>query len=733
MLHNFHEQLRPVTAYLRPSALRTVRLALETATLAHHGQCRRSGEPFIIHPVAVAIILAASNMDAVTVSAGLLHDTVEDTCLTFEEVEELFGFEVRKIVEGETKVSKLPKMVRSQMDGEALIVHPDKTTSKAQEQVENMRSMFIAMADDWRIVVVKLADRLHNMRTLQYMPLEKRASIARETLEIFAPLAHRLGMWQFKTELSDLSFKYLFPAEYEQLDRKINSQFVQYQETLEEAQTALEAQLQADPWLQGRLRSVSVVGRTKSIYSTFKKMQRHQCGIERIHDLVALRVVLNPEIAGGGSGGSGSSSSSSSSSSSGGGGGASGTSSSGADATGVSTQDENAMCYHVLGKVHATYTPLPRTLKDYISSPKPNGYRSLHTTVLVGTQPLEVQIRTQAMHLIAEYGAAAHWAYKDGASSLPWLEVIREWEAQVDSAQEFMRLVRQELLGTRVFVFTRNGRILNLPHGSTLADAAAHQKLGLSTHSPLVNGKAARWSRELQNGDIVSFERSSMRLVARLANEVVPPALADADDYAGLDPQIMGMGLKQRAQRYLKAKESRRLQTWQLCTECQPLVGDDLLGASADAPSEASSGMIHRAVGRCATLQTQLDQKGYRLVDPHGQSRLVDAHGQSGQREAFRAALDAQCESDNGLPASLVVFCADRRGMLVDVASVVTDGVTNILNVHSEIFDKGGKSCLRYDVTVQDRQQLEVVMKAVREVPDVSDVLRISTELDEDQ
>jgi len=590
-------------------------------------------------------------------------------------------------------VSKLPKMVRSHLDEEALHSHAnfEKPTSKVEEQVENMRSMFIAMADDWRIVVVKLADRLHNMRTLMYMPIEKRASIARETLEIFAPLAHRLGMWQFKTELSDLSFMYLFPSEYEQLDQTIAAKFVQYQETLDQAKATLETQLNADPWLQGRLRSVHVVGRTKSIYSTFKKMQRHECGIERILDLVALRVVLNPEQEG---------------------------------VANAAEEDENALCYHVLGKVHSSYTPLPRTLKDYISSPKPNGYRSLHTTVLVGTQPLEVQIRTQAMHHIAEYGAAAHWAYKDQAASLPWLQIIRQWQVQVDSAHEFMQLVRQELLGTRVFVFTRNGRILNLARGATIGDAAKHQSLTLASYTPLLNGRVAQWDKELSNGDIVSIERSSMLLVDRLAGR---RALTDADDEtgslaealsdelaqdeaAGRDPQIMGMEIKQRAIDYLR--ERRRSEEWSLCKDCLPLIGDELIGASLDHPSDATGGTIHCAFGECPSLQDQLKREGYRLVDA------------AGQRDAFHTVLREQCARSHGLNASFVVTCTDRRGMLVDVASVVTEGVTNILNVYSEIFSTGGKSAFKYEVIVQNRTQLETLMERLREVPDVTKCVR---------
>jgi len=374
--------------------------------------------------------------------------------------------------------------------------------------------------------------------------------------------------------------------------------------------------------------------------------------------------------------------------------------------------------------VHSSYTPLPRTLKDYISSPKPNGYRSLHTTVLVGTQPLEVQIRTQAMHHIAEYGAAAHWAYKDQAASLPWLQIIRQWQVQVDSAHEFMQLVRQELLGTRVFVFTRNGRILNLARGATIGDAAKHQSLTLASYTPLLNGRVAQWDKELSNGDIVSIERSSMLLVDRLAGR---RALTDADDEtgslaealsdelaqdeaAGRDPQIMGMEIKQRAIDYLR--ERRRSEEWSLCKDCLPLIGDELIGASLDHPSDATGGTIHCAFGECPSLQDQLKREGYRLVDA------------AGQRDAFHTVLREQCARSHGLNASFVVTCTDRRGMLVDVASVVTEGVTNILNVYSEIFSTGGKSAFKYEVIVQNRTQLETLMERLREVPDVTKCVR---------
>ena len=740
-----------------------------------HRQRRRSGEPFAIHPVAVAVILAKSQMEKATIISGLLHDTVEDTSITFAEIEDVFGPTVRKIVgvqrsgpslaaasvssrashrlhhrpttcitaqpppspaittlpttsppalitEGETKVSKLPKMVRPQ--AEAL----DASSAKLEEQVENLRSMFIAMADDWRIVVVKLADRLHNMRTLQYMPVHKRASIARETLEIFSPLAHRLGMWQYKTELADLSFKYLFPAEHEELESTISSKFVSYEKVLDDAQQQIDELLKTDPWLQGRLRSVHVAGRTKSIYSTFKKMQRHQCGIENILDLVALRVVLCPEpidaeVPNGAETRDGANRAN--------GGGAVGAGA-GGDWAAVhqgqeanASPDENALCYHVLGKVHSCWTPLPRTLKDYISSPKPNGYRSLHTTVLVGTQPLEVQIRTQAMHLVAEYGAAAHWAYKDEAASLPWLQIIRQWQVQVDSAHEFMQLVRQELLGTRVFVFTRNGRILNLARGATLDDARKHFETDLRGTVPMLNGKPAPPTQELSNGDIVSFERvglaSPFRALSQSALAEEEAKLRASGGVRELGDEELDLGIRQRAQRYLA--RSRATAGWSLCPDCQPLPGDQLLGSSelqyiarVGAEGAAADGVVH-CTSECPTLASELEAGEKRLVDP------------ALHQDAFLSAFDASTAAagrapEMGFHASLVVYCIDRRGMLMDVATVVTEEATNIINVHSEIYTPGGESAFKYSVMVQNRTQLEALMRAVAKVPDVTRVMR---------
>eukprot|EP00557_Chaetoceros_sp_GSL56_P002190 CAMPEP_0176500764 /NCGR_PEP_ID=MMETSP0200_2-20121128/13769_1 /TAXON_ID=947934 /ORGANISM="Chaetoceros sp., Strain GSL56" /LENGTH=1203 /DNA_ID=CAMNT_0017899541 /DNA_START=518 /DNA_END=4125 /DNA_ORIENTATION=+ len=493
-IDSYWDELLPRISYLGTEKVSKIQKALRIAYTAHRNQKRKSGEPFIIHPVQVAILLAGLNMDAETVMAGLLHDTVEDTELSFDEIEQLFGTIVKSIVEGETKVSKLPKLVLD---------------DNADEQAENLRQMFVAMTDDYRIIVVKLADRLHNMRTLRYMKPEKQLKISRETLDIFAPLAHRMGIWQFKSELEDTSFMYLYPAEYKRLHRRLRRHQAKFRETLEKSQQILQQTLENNLTLREQAVQVKVSGRTKELYSLWHKMQtKGENNLDHITDVVALRVIIEPKQP-------------SSSLSS--------TQSSQSPATLSSPQmqytggDSNVgvwLCYHVLGLVQHLpgFQPVPTKVKDYISFPKPNGYQSLHTALMLNGQTIEVQIRTSAMHRIAEYGMASHWAYKDEQKrdasnqpnrelyNTPWLSSIKEWQNEALCSRDFVDCVRRELLGKRVFVFLRNGKILNLAKGATVIDAAfqIHTEVGLNMHGVEINGKPVPFSYELRNGDVVS-------------------------------------------------------------------------------------------------------------------------------------------------------------------------------------------------------------------------------------
>ncbi|HLR46259.1 MAG TPA: RelA/SpoT family protein, partial [Deinococcales bacterium] len=425
------ESLQAETAYLgEPDSGRLVE-AFELARDAHDGMRRRSGEPYIVHPVAVTALLAEMRLDADALIAGLLHDTVEDTDVTFEQIEEQFGQAVRRIVEGETKISKL-----------AVRVYED-------EQSENLRQMLLAMVGDVRIIIVKLADRLHNMRTLAAMPADKQQRISRETLEIFAPLAHRLGISHIKNELEDLAFMYLEPERYRQLERQVKMRHVEREAFLTDSLGLLQERMQAEGL------EFEVSGRSKHLYSIHRKMIRDGKNLDQIFDLMAIRAIIK----------------------------------SGAGDTEL-REDllEQALCYRALGIVHNLWTPIPGRFKDYIAVPKPNGYQSLHTTVIgLQGQPIEVQIRTSRMHGVAEFGVAAHWAYKAGLQDpeevkrrLDWMQQLLDMNDDSETAGAFIDTVKSDVLSERVLVFSPAGDVYNLPRGSTPIDFAyaVHTQIG---------------------------------------------------------------------------------------------------------------------------------------------------------------------------------------------------------------------------------------------------------------
>jgi len=485
--------------------------ALCVAALAHKDQKRKSGEPYLVHPVAVAELLASLKVRVDVVIAGLLHDTVEDNPeISFRDLEELFGRDVRMIVEGETKASKRTGMVRSDerwsslytplyrfVFGEkwrdAVSPNSDAAVSKACEQAENLRDMFLAMADDYRVIIVKLADRLHNMRTLQYMPTNKRMAIAAETLAVFAPLAHRLGVWMFKSELEDLAFKHLFPVEYTKLDELLAMRRAQHTLTLSSAAQDLKEILRQDPKLQNV--RVQITGREKGMYSLWHKLQRdakYHDNLDNVTDIIALRVVLDIDQKAG-------------------------------------ETDEryeargNELCYYALSLVYSLpgWGPpqIGVSFKDYIKYPKPNGYRSLHTILECHSAPvpLEVQIRTRQMHDVAEYGMAAHWAYKGEqhgevessdmrSRRVAWLASVQEKNKMPGADPiQFVQDVLREELGKRCFVFVGDGTVLNLSRGCTALDAAFKIGTDVGMHMvyPEVNGVKVGPSYLLKNGDCI--------------------------------------------------------------------------------------------------------------------------------------------------------------------------------------------------------------------------------------
>ena len=423
--------------------------AFEYAKKAHEGQFRESGEPYITHPVAVANILADMELDATTIIAGLLHDTVEDTNCTFDDIRGKFRESVASLVDGVTKLDRLPY------------------STKEEQQAENLRKMFIAMAKDIRVILIKLADRLHNMNTLDYLPRDRQAEKARETREIYAPLAHRLGIFRIKWELEDICFRNLHPKEYYDLVERIAKRRKEREAYINRIRDEIMSKT-AELGIEAQIE-----GRPKHFYSIYRKMHEQNKTLDQIYDLFAIRVIVS------------------------------------------SVKD----CYAVLGLVHELYKPLPGRFKDYIAMPKPNMYQSLHTT-LIGHEghPFEVQIRTWDMHKVAEFGIAAHWKYKEGITgkseldkNLAWLRQMMEWQKEAGDANEFVETVKIDLFADEVFVFTPKGDVVNLPAGSIPVDFAyaIHSAIGNKMMGARVNGEIVKLNYTLKNGDIVEIITSA--------------------------------------------------------------------------------------------------------------------------------------------------------------------------------------------------------------------------------
>lgn len=426
-----------------PSAnLKKIRAAYECAAAAHEGQKRRNGEPYIIHPVAVAKIIAEMGLDTDSICAGLLHDCIEDTKFGYREIENKFGTSVAELVDGVTRLGML-------------------RYSKEQEQFEDLRKMFMAMAKDIRVILIKLADRLHNARTFQFLPERKQRDKALETMEIYAPIAHRLGMSRIKWELEDLCLQVLDPIGYQEIVDGLEKESERYDEFLDHIKERIASKLDEAHITH------DISARVKHIYSIYRKMYAQHKNINEIYDICAVRVIV----------------------------------------------EDVADCYNVLGYVHDLYKPIPGRFKDYISTPKPNGYQSLHTTV-IGREgiPFEIQIRTGEMHRMAEYGVAAHWKYKQGLDrvgneeAFSWIRQLLE--AQQDTeAEDFIKAIKVELFADEVFVFTPKGDVINMPAGATPIDMAyaIHSAVGNRMVGAKVNGRIVQIDSHLKNGDIVEI------------------------------------------------------------------------------------------------------------------------------------------------------------------------------------------------------------------------------------
>ncbi|MFA6549081.1 MAG: bifunctional (p)ppGpp synthetase/guanosine-3',5'-bis(diphosphate) 3'-pyrophosphohydrolase [Candidatus Margulisiibacteriota bacterium] len=444
MMNELDTLLDKIKKYNPQADLELVKKVYAFAAEKHEGHKRLSGEPYIIHPLAVAMILADLEQDVLTICASLLHDVIEDVEVKIQEIKKRFGEEVARMVEGVTKLSQLTFV------------------SREVRQAENFRKMFLAMGEDFRIIVIKLADRLHNMRTLKYLSPEKQQETALETREIFAPLAHRLGMWRIKWELEDLSFAYLEKDKYEEIKNKVAESRGRREKYIQDFTR------QAAELLEKVELKAEINGRPKHFYSIYHKMVDQNLDFAEIYDLTAVRIIAD------------------------------------------SIKD----CYAVLGMVHAAWKPVPGRFRDYIAMPKSNGYQSLHTTV-IGPEgrPVEIQIRTREMHRVAEYGIAAHWRYKEGQTDrgldqkMAWFRQMLEWQNELKDAKDFMESLKIDLFVDEVFVFTPKGDVHGMPSGATPIDFAyhVHTEVGHRAIGAKVNGRIVTLDHKLNNGDIVEI------------------------------------------------------------------------------------------------------------------------------------------------------------------------------------------------------------------------------------
>src|SRR6266536_2926150 len=441
----FEEIARKVQTARPGEDVGLLRRAYEFTAAEHKSQTRVSGEPFVSHPLEVANVLAEMKLDVVCLAAGMLHDVVEDTPMTIERVRQEFGPEVAQIVEGVTKISRIQF-----------------ATPEAQ-QAENLRKMVLFMVDDIRVVLVKLADRLHNMRTLEHLPPEKRIRIARETLEIYAPIAHRLGMGKIRGELEDLAFRYLEPDAYEEVTKAVESRRKVSEDFLKEVCAMVEGKMKEHSI------PTRIEGRIKRLYSIWQKLKRQHITIEQVYDLLAIRILT----------------------------------------------DNVRNCYAALGVIHNTWRPVPGRIKDFIATPRDNLYQSLHTSVIgADAQSFEVQIRTEDMHQIAEEGVAAHWKYKEGKrgardddNAFQALRSLVEWTQEVKDSRDFLDSLKLDLYPKDVYAFTPMGKVIQLPRGATPVDFAymIHTEVGNTCAGARVNGRMVPLRTVIQNGDVVEI------------------------------------------------------------------------------------------------------------------------------------------------------------------------------------------------------------------------------------
>ena len=711
------ELLKAVRTHNPKADVRLIEGAYEVAERAHHGQLRKSGEPFIRHPLGVTLVLADLGMDTTTLVAGLLHDVVEDTSVTLEEVEREFGEDVAALVDGVTKLDRIPLRTRE------------------QQQAENVRKMVVAMARDIRVLIIKLADRLHNMRTLEPLRAEKQRQKATETLEIYAPLAHRLGIYSIRWELEDLAFQTLHPRRFEEIRNLVGKAEDERESQLEDAKRTIGKHLK-------KLKvKADVTGRPKHLYGVYEKMVLRGKEFNEIYDLLGIRILCD------------------------------------------SVKD----CYAALGAIHALWKPVPGRFKDYIAMPKFNMYQSLHTVVIgPGGKPLEIQIRTEQMHKTAEYGIAAHWRYKEGRkgkrdeADLAWLRQIMEWQKETQDPKDFMESLKIDLYEDQIFVFTPKGDVSDLPRGSTPIDFAygIHTEVGHRCMGAKVNGKLVPLDYLLRTGDtveiltskagdagpsrdwlqIVKSPRARSKIKQWFSRERREDAMESGRDLLQRELRRQGLPLKRLTTERTMAEVAEELNfsdldamlvaigeghvsTRSVANRLERLVTQGEEGEDTDVPAARPVRLGSQDARQAVLVQGSSDVwvKLARCCTPvpgdvilgfvtRGQGVSVhrvdcpNARALQTQKDRF---IDVQWRA--GKPTlfivSIMVEALDRKKLLSDIATVLSENQVNILSASSSV-GKDRVAKFRFTFELADIAHLESVIRAVKKVDAVFDAYR---------
>ncbi|MBN4064380.1 bifunctional (p)ppGpp synthetase/guanosine-3',5'-bis(diphosphate) 3'-pyrophosphohydrolase [Dehalococcoides mccartyi] len=717
--------MQSVRKYLPVDRASSVEHALTYAINAHEGQERDSGEQFVVHPIATAIRLADMRLDTTTIQAALLHDVIEDCDISFTELESEFGNDVAKLVDGVTKLKRLD-MISENSAMLRQIATPEAT------RAASLRKMLVAMAQDVRVVLIKLSDRLHNMQTLGHLPVPKQQRISRETLDIYSPLAHRLGMYDIKWQLEDQAFRYLMPRQYKSISRLVSRKRAEREIYTEAAVKAIKGPLD-----KANI-DCRVDGRVKHLYSTYNKLQRYERmgrKFDEIYDLIAIRVVT----------------------------------------------ESLGDCYAALGVVHSKWRPVPGQFDDYIASPKENMYQSLHTSVRgPGNFPIEVQIRTQEMHAIAEEGVASHWMYKEGEDGAPkvdnfetkmsWLRQLLEWQRELSGDDEYLATVRTDILQDQVFVYTPNGDVKDLPAGATPIDFAyrIHTDLGHNTVGAVVNGKLTALNTPLNNGDVVEIRKARIPrgpsldwLNTDLGYLVTGSAVTKVKQWFRrqeresnvrrgkdlLKKELRRLGLKYNEKEIVKSLDydnlddlAEALGTGQIAVarvaETLNPAPDEVFTPetkSGKPPTDQVKGLVVMGepglltrIARCCSPVYGDEINGY----------LTRGRGVTVHRQNCPILRDSK-DSDRHIPVAwghyettyasrLQIKAFDRVGLIRDITNVVSTENVNIHSLTTEEDDKTNACTVSLTVYTTGVEQLSRLFSRVETIPGVETVFRVS-------